>query len=361
MKRMKEEEGDNFIKYKAYTAKKCFTIIVLLALAFLLIIVGLYIGSSNISFIQTLQAFFRTGDKTNIIIVWNIRMPRILAAVVAGGGLAISGCIMQSVLKNPMASPSTLGVSNGAVFGANFAIIFLGAGAITGTQGVSVSIDNPYLTTICAFAGAVASIALIFALSAKNAFSNETVTIAGIALGAFFQAGTTILQYFAEDTQLSAAVFWTFGDLGRATYDEILIMTIVVVLSFLWFFLRRWDYNALSEGDETAKSLGVRVRVVRLTGLFLSSLICAVCVSFLGIIGFVGLIAPHAARRFVGNDQRFLLPASALGGSVLLLSANIISRCVVWGMALPIGAVTSFFGAPCFLWMLIRKRGQKRL
>lgn len=361
MKRMKEEEGDNFIKYKAYTAKKCFTIIVLLALTFLLIIVGLYIGSSNISFIQTLQAFFRTGDKTNIIIVWNIRMPRILAAVVAGGGLAISGCIMQSVLKNPMASPSTLGVSNGAVFGANFAIIFLGAGAITGTQGVSVSIDNPYLTTICAFAGAVASIALIFALSAKNAFSNETVTIAGIALGAFFQAGTTILQYFAEDTQLSAAVFWTFGDLGRATYDEILIMTIVVVLSFLWFFLRRWDYNALSEGDETAKSLGVRVRVVRLTGLFLSSLICAVCVSFLGIIGFVGLIAPHAARRFVGNDQRFLLPASALGGSVLLLSANIISRCVVWGMALPIGAVTSFFGAPCFLWMLIRKRGQKRL
>ncbi len=359
MKRMKKERGDNFIKYKAYTAKKFIAIIVLLALVFALAVVGLYMGSSNLSFIQTLQAFFRMGDRTNIVIVWNIRMPRILAAVVAGGGLAISGCIMQSVLKNPMASPSTLGVSNGAVFGANFAIIFLGAGAITGAQ--SVSIDNPYLTTICAFAGAIASLALIFALSANNAFSNETITIAGIALGAFFQAGTTILQYFAEDTQLSAAVFWTFGDLGRATYDEILILTIVVVLSFLWFFLRRWDYNALSEGDETAKSLGVRVRVVRLTGLFLSSLICAVCVSFLGIIGFVGLIAPHAARRFVGNDQRFLLPASALCGSVLLLSANIISRCVVWGTALPIGAVTSLFGAPCFLWMLIKKRGQKRL
>lgn len=344
--------------YKKYIKKKILTILILLVIVFILMILCLSVGSSNMGFIETLKAFFNIGDEANSIIIWRIRIPRTLAAIIAGSGLALAGCIMQSILKNPMASPTTLGVSNGAVFGANFAIIVLGAGAVSTSTNLSVTINNPYVTTICAFVFAMISAITILILSKRRKFASETIVLAGVALGSLFTAGTTIMQYFADDTKLSSAIFWTFGDLGNATYLKDLIMFVIVFVSFIYFFISRWNYNALSSGDETATSLGVKVSRTRFIGLLLSSLICAVCVSFLGIIGFIGLLAPHIIKRIVGSDHRFLLIASMLTGSAILLLADFISRCFMQGISLPIGAITSLFGAPLFLWLLLkRKRG----
>lgn len=345
--------------YRRYTAGRSAALLSLLALAFCLSVLCVNAGSAHINPVSVVKAFFGLGDEKNILIVWNIRMPRVLAAVIAGAGLSLSGCVMQNVLKNPMASPSTLGVSNAAVFGANFAIIVLGAGSFHSTHGNTLTIENPYLVTILAFACAMGSVFLILGLSRSTGFSPETVVLAGIALGSILSAGTTIIQYFAMDTQVAAAVFWTFGDLGRASMKEDVIMLCVVSAAFLYFFLRRWDYNALANGEEVARSLGVRTRRVRFWSLLIASMITAVCVSFLGIIGFVGLVAPQAVKRFTGADYRFLLPASALAGTSLLLLSDTVARALLTGVALPVGAVTSLLGGPVFLFMLLRKKARR--
>lgn len=342
--------------YRRHTAEKSVVILILIALAFCLSVLCVNAGSAHINPIAVVKAFFHLGAEKNILIVWNIRMPRVLAAIIAGAGLALSGCVMQNVLKNPMASPSTLGVSNAAVFGANFAIIVLGAGAFHSTHGNTLTIDHPYLVSIFAFACAMGAVFLILGLSRSTGFSPETVVLAGIALGSILTAGTTIIQYFAMDTQVAAAVFWTFGDLGRASMREDMIMLSVVGTAFLYFYIRRWDYNALANGEEIARSLGVQTRRVRFWSLLIASVITAVCVSFLGIIGFVGLVAPQAIKRFTGADYRFLLPASALVGTSLLLLSDTVARALLTGVALPVGAVTSLLGGPVFLYMLLRKK-----
>lgn len=348
-------------QYRQHTARKVGVLLALSAAVLVLMVLSINAGSAALHPLTVLRAFFGVGSSTETLIVWQIRMPRVLAALAAGSALAVAGCVMQNVLKNPMASPSTLGVSNGAVFGANFAIIVLGAGAFHSTHGEALTISSPYLVTVCAFVCALGSTALILLLSYRQGFSTETVVLAGVALGAIFTAGTTIVQYFAMDTQVAAAVFWTFGDLGRASYGETAVMAVAAAVSFCYFFLKRWDYNAMAGGEEIARSLGIRTRRVRLCSLLLASLICAVCVSFLGIIGFVGLIAPQSVKRFVGADYRYMLPASALAGAALLLLSDTIARVVITGVALPVGAVTSLLGGPVFLWMLLRRRGGKRL
>jgi iron complex transport system permease protein len=179
-----------------------------------------------------------------------------------------------------------------------------------------------------------------------------------VALSSLFSAGIILIQYFAQDVQIAVAVFWTFGDLGRAAWSEVLIMACVSGLSFIYFIFKRWDYNALDSGEETAKGLGVHVENVRMTGMFVSSLITAVAVSFLGIIGFIGLIGPQIMRRIIGNDHRYLIPSSALAGSLLLLISDTLARTMISPVVLPVGAITSFFGGPLFLYLLAK--GYKR-
>lgn len=343
--------------YARHLAKKRLILLFLLLLVLVLSVVCINAGASPIPPRDILRALFTGDTSTNSRIVRSIRLPRVLAALCAGAGLSLSGCIMQNVLRNPMASPSTLGVSNAAVFGANFAIVFLGAGAFHSTHGDTVSIDHPYTVTLCAFVCALAASVLILALSARRGFSAETVVLAGTALGALFSAATTVVQYFAMDTQIAAAVFWTFGDLGRATLREDLLILAVSAVSLFYFLWHRWDYNAMAAGEDTARSLGVRTEMVRFVSLLLSSVICAVSVSFLGIIGFLGLAAPQLARRLVGEDHRFLLPASAFCGMALLLFADTLGRSVLRGVSLPVGAVTSLLGGPVLLWMLFRRKG----
>ncbi|HQA50584.1 MAG TPA: iron ABC transporter permease, partial [Syntrophomonadaceae bacterium] len=161
-------------------------------------------------------------------------------------------------------------------------------------------------------------------------------------------------QYFADETKISAVVFWTFGNLGAADWPELLLLTIVLFAALIYFLLNRWNFNAMESGADTAKSLGVNTRAVMLISMGISSLVSAVAVSFVGIISFVGLIAPHIMRRFVGNDYRFLIPCSAVAGALLLILADTFARLVIAPVILPIGAITSFLGAPMFLYLLYR-------
>lgn len=343
-------------QYNVAKAKKIAIILILLALVFLFFVVSVFVGSGTLSFKEVFLAIFNKGSETARLIVRRIRFPRVIAALIAGGGLAVSGLVMQTVLKNPLASPTTLGVSNAAVFGANFAIIVVGAGAFHSTHGSWLSISNPYLVSTFSFLSAIIAAGSILLLARLKNLNASAIVLAGVAVSAIFQAGTTLIQYFASDTQVASAVYWTFGDLGRASYKTDLIMFIVVAVSTLFFFLKRWDFSAMSGGIAYAKTLGVNTRFMTITSLLLASLITSVTVSFLGIIGFIGLTAPQFMKRIVGDDYRFLLPSSFLAGALLLLISDILGRLPIFGTSVPVGVVTSLIGGPVFLAILLRRK-----
>lgn len=334
----------------------------LCAAVIIIAILCLFVGSSNMTVRQCLAALNRTGTPAHVRILWNIRIPRVLAAVTAGAGLAVSGLIMQTTLSNSMASPSTLGVSNAAVFGANLSIIAFSGGYLATGNNLSnyAAGANPYATSLMAFLFATVSILLILGLCTIRSFSPNVVVLAGMAIGSVWSAATTILQFYATDVGISAAVVWNFGDLGRATYRTDAIMFAVVLAGFVFFMLMSWRYNALLSGEATAKTMGIRVELLRFVSLLLSSLITAVCVSFLGVIGFVGIICPHVTKKLLGQDHRVTIPASALCGSLLLLFADTLSRSMGGGSALPVGAITSLLGAPFFLAIIFSKKENRR-
>lgn len=331
--------------------RKIITLIVTIILTIILLFIGIFVGSSNMGFVESFRALFKMSINANNNIVWNIRMPRVLAALIAGGGLAVSGLIMQTSLKNDMASPATLGVSNAAVFGANLSIIALSGGFLsTGNNLNNLTKGfNPFATSLMAFIFSIISIFVVLGLCKFRKFSPSTIALAGIAIGYIWNAATTILQFYATDVGLSAAVIWNFGDLGRATYETDLIMFIVVLIGLIFFMLMSWRYNTLLSGEDSAKAMGINVELLRFVSLLIASVITAVCVSMLGIIGFVGLICPQVIKRIIGSDHRFYIPTTFFSGSVLLLFADILSRTIGNGSALPVGAITSLLGAPFFL------------
>lgn len=287
-------------------------------------------------------------------IIWNIRLPQVLTAVVAGGGLAIAGSAMQSVLKNPLASPFTLGISHAAAFGAAFSIVFLGTGTAYSTG--DVILNNPYITTLSAFACSLLSTSVILALAKFKRATPETMILAGIALGSLFIAGTSAIQYFAEDTQIAAVIFWQFGDVSKTTWNELGIMALLVIPATIWFAYNSWNYNALNSGDDTAKSLGVDVDKLRIRAMVGASLVSALIVSLVGIIGFVGLVVPHIVRKIIGGNEMLLLPFSCILGGLLLLASDTMARNIIDPEILPVGIVTSFLGAPLFIYLIIKGR-----
>lgn len=324
----------------------------------ILFFAAMAVGSSFIP-LQEIAAAFLSADQGNVPgIIMNIRLPRVLAAIIAGAGLAAAGVVMQSVLRNPLSSPYTMGISHAAAFGAAFAITVLGAGSLSHLISDAVVVRNPYIVTICAFIGAMLATAGLLLVTKYRSSQPEVLILVGVALAALFTAGITFLQYFSSADQIAAIVFWTFGDVGRATWGDIALISIVVLPSIGYFLVSRWDYNAIDAGDETAHSLGIHVEQVRTIAMLLSSLITAVVVSFLGIIGFIGLVSPHIMRRVMGGDQRYLLPASCIAGAILLLGADMVARLIIAPAVLPVGVLTAFLGAPLFIYLLIGRRTQ---
>ncbi len=355
-------ENDLKHTYHQFLMKKWLCLLALLAILVAVVIASLSTGSSGLTIPQIVMTLLGQGTRTTKAIIWNIRMPRIVTGICVGMALATAGCIMQNLLRNPLASASTLGVSQGASFGAAFAIVILDAGAqvnASTSAAAAVSVTDPYTVTLCAFVGGFITTVIILLLSRVSKVSPSTMILAGVALSSLFSGGTTLIQYFADDVKVASVVYWTFGDLGRANWREVFLIFSVFALGFIIFMVNRWNFNALESGPDTAKSLGVPVDALMIGGMALCSLMAAVSTAFVGCISFIGLIAPHMVRKFVGNDYRFLIPASALMGGIILVLSDLVSRTIVAPSVLPIGALTSFLGAPLFLYMVFRKRNLK--
>ena len=310
--------------------------------------IAMGLGAYQMSFDELLNSILNGNP-----VLWNVRIPRIVSAIFVGASLAIAGAVMQCVLKNPLASPFTLGISQGAAFGAAIAIVYFGAGQMH-RVGESLTIFNPYVVPIFAFLGSLISAFVILVLAKLRDLTPEAIILAGVAMSALFQAAVMLIQYFATDVQVASIVFWTFGDVGRARWIEIYLIVATFAVCFLYFFNRRWDYNSLLAGDETAISLGVNPRKLRLEGMLISSFLTAVCVSFTGIIGFIGLVAPHVVRLVIGGDYRFLISSSALVGALILLASDTVGRLVISPVIIPVGIITSIIGAPMFIYLLLR-------
>lgn len=342
------------VAFRHESIRKWRLILILTGVTFLLAVIAINSGSADTNPIQVMLALLGLESGMSRVVIWNLRLPRVIAGIVAGAGLAVAGCVMQTSLRNPLASPFTLGISNAAAFGANLAIVFLGAGTLHSATQDAVFIANPYTVTISAFVFSMAAMILILLLARLRGFSPESVVLAGVAFGSLFAAGSALVQYFADDVQVAAMVFWTFGDLGRVSWQEVGILSVFTSVALVYFLLNRWNYNALESGEDAAKSLGVNVEQIRFHSMLAASLITSLAVAFMGIIGFIGLIAPHIMRRLLGIDHRFLIPASAVTGAALLLFADTLARTLISPIILPVGAITSFFGAPLFLFILAK-------
>lgn len=328
-------------------------VIAILALVVVLALVSameLACGASNLDVITSLKAAFGIGDAGSVATVRAIRIPRVVCAIISGAGLALAGAALQSVLENPLASASTVGISQGAAFGATLAILIIMPALSVSATGVDMG-----TTALFAFAGALVSSAIVLAFSRLGRMRAESIILVGVALSALWAGASTIIQYFADDVELTKVIFWQFGDLSRATWNQIAFMGASCIVCAVYFFMNRWNYNALQNGGRAAGGLGVSVTRVRVLGVAVASFLAASMVAFVGLINFVGLIAPHISRRIVGNDYRYLLPASLVMGSIIMLASDFIARVVISPIILPIGAITSFMGAPLFLTLIYRE------
>ncbi len=327
-------------RYRRRVHRKMLLMAGLTTAGLFLAMIALTHGAYELNPMRVVQALTGNAQGTSGVVIWNIRLPRIIAAVVVGWGLSLSGLSIQSILKNPLGSPSTLGISQGAAFGAAASVVLFGAQVLS--------------TTAAAFAGAMAATLVILVLARLRRLSPESVILAGVAMSSLFASATVLIQYVVTETQLAAIVFWTFGDVARSGWREIGLLSGAVVLTSVYLTVLRWDLNALASGEDTAKGLGVHVERVRIQGMAAAALVAALATAFHGVIAFVGLIAPHMARRLAGEDHRLLVPFSAVLGAILLLAADTVGRILIGSGGLPVGVVTSFLGAPMFLYLLLR-------
>ncbi|RZN60298.1 iron ABC transporter permease [Methanonatronarchaeum sp. AMET6-2] len=334
--------------YKKHLKKKLFFGITITLLLVFSLIISVSHGGVQIPFYEVLATL--TGSGTNEMyynIIWNIRLPQAITAFIAGAGLGIAGAVMQNVLRNPLGAPYTLGISHAAAFGAALAIMVFGVG------GIELPVSNRYSMAASAFIMSLLTALIIVAIAKYKSATPETMVLTGIALGSLFSAGLSVFQYIADDEQLASIVYWTFGDVGRTGWNEVTLIVIGTAVPAVYFISKAWDYNVLSAGDETAKSLGVDAGRLRMEGMFFASLVTAVAVAFVGIIGFVGLVVPHIIRRVIGGDERFLLPYTLIGGGLLVVVADIVARNALEFVTLPVGILTAFIGAPLFIYLVL--------
>jgi iron complex transport system permease protein len=339
-------------EYQSYMGKRALFFLILLLGTALLASMAVTLGSADLSIREVYAAimarflpdYFESTSYANTI-VWGLRLDRILMGILSGMGLAIAGAAMQGILKNPLASEFTLGVSSAAGFGAALAIV-LGAGFVGGEYLV---IGNAFIFTL------IASFT-VYGLAKYKGITPETLILAGIAIMYLFSAMTSFLQYVGHAEQVQEVVFWMMGSLGKSSWEKAGIISAILAVCLPYLIIRSWDINALGAGDETAKSLGVNVERTRVISMVLVSLITASIICFTGTIGFVGLVAPHITRMVIGGDHRFLLPGSALVGALLLLGADTLARTILAPVILPVGIMTSFLGVPFFVYLFMKRR-----
>ena len=353
---MAESDSRNFREqYHEYTFRKILFIAGLVTVIVLLSGYSCMISGREMTLIEGLEAIWNhiTGAEFDYNskewwddkIIWTVTMPRVVMAIIAGCGLAISGAIMQGVLANPLAEPYTMGVSSGAVFGANLAIV-AGLSLASSVHSMGIVL-NAFLV------GMIPVVIVMILMRVLHGLSTVTIILSGVAISYFFGGLNTLLLVGAEDESLSEAYQWQVGSLEYTLWNEVqFVFVVVAVLVFVSLFLSKY-LNALTQGDNLAKSLGMDVDRFRMYCMMLVTLMSATILCFTGIIGFVGLLAPHIVRLIIGGDNRYVLPASCVFGSAFLLFADTVTR-MISGVDVPVGAVMSFFGAPLFLYIILR-------
>jgi len=321
-----------------------FPLVVLAGLLGLAFMVSLMTGPSGLSPATVLGVLSGGGDSTARAIVLQLRLPRSVLAILVGGSLALAGSVFQALLRNPLAEPYILGVSGGAAVGAVAAVV------------MGWSVRAPWSLPLSAFAGALLAIGVVLriALAVGPSLNARVFILAGVVVGAFFNAIILLMLSLADAESFRSAIFWMMGNLSGAAWGEVLLLAgYLVPLTILLASLAR-PLNLLAVGEDTATYLGVRVERVKWIAYLATSLLVAAAVAVSGIIGFVGLIVPHALRLLWGSDHRLILPASVVAGGAFLLVTDTVARTVAAPAELPTGVVTALVGVPLFIWLLIR-------
>lgn len=323
----------------------------LFALLFILLCVSVTIGSAGLTPVEVAVSIFsgllgKTTGSYQDAIVFGLRLHRVIFGACAGFGLAVCGAVMQGILRNPLASPFTLGISSAAAFGASVAIVF-GAGIGFGQEGLIIT--NAFIFTLLATFG-------IYLMAKNRGMTAETMVLSGILIMYLFSAMTSFLQFFSSVEHNQEIVFWTFGSLSRTSWEKTEAVVAILILTVPYLLWRAWDINALSEGDEIAKGLGVLANRTRAVCMAIVSVITAGIICFTGTIGFIGLVAPHISRMLIGSDMRYLIPISGLIGAILLTGADILSRIIIPDQIIPVGIMTAFIGIPFFGYLFMKVR-----
>jgi iron complex transport system permease protein len=335
--------------YRRLALRRAAILAALLAALLVSVLADVVLGPSKLSVGGALRTIVVPQGATAIehAIVWDIRLPMALMAVVVGAALAVAGVQMQTILNNPLAEPFTLGIAAAASFGAAASIVL----------GVSVlTVGGLFLTAANAWLCAMVACLAIQSLSLLRGATAETMILLGIALVFLFNALLSLIEYRASEQALQQVVFWTLGSLTKADWMRLGLVAAVLAVVVPMCTRAAWRLTALRMGDERAASIGVEVRRLRLTVLLGVSVLAATAVAFVGTIGFVGLVGPHVARMLVGEDQRYLLPASMLCGALLLSVTSIVSKIVIPGVVLPVGIITALVGVPFFVGLVFTRR-----
>lgn len=283
-------------------------------------------------------------NSTHTYVLYQVRIPRMLCCCIVGAALSCAGLVMQSLFKNPMASPSVLGISSGAAFGASLALAF-GIGGFMGE----------FMVSGMAFVFCFITLLSVYALArTKYGVSSVTLLLAGVAVGAFFNGLVSLLQYIVDDDTLSSIVYWTMGSFNNCGWTSFSTAIMPVLIGLLIMFFCRRELNLISAGEEQAANMGVNVKVVRIVLIISTALTVGGSVAISGVIGFVGLIVPHIFRMLVGPDHKLLMPLCVIGGASFMLTMDTISK-TAFDISLPVGILTSLLGAPFFIYVMRRR------
>ncbi|KWC17225.1 FecCD family ABC transporter permease [Burkholderia ubonensis] len=337
------------VRYRAIAARRVGALAMLACVLVALLIVDIATGPSSFPVADIVTGLFHPDalPLEQRVILWNVRLPYALMAVLVGAALGLAGAEMQTVLNNPLASPFTLGIAAAGSVGASLVVIS-GWHLVLWNENLALSLG--------AFGCALSATLLIVWLAWRHGATTETVVLFGIGLMFSFEALLWLLQFIADANALQQIVFWSMGSLARATWSKIAILACVLAASTLWSAPGVASMTALRAGEEQARSMGIAVERLRLVTLVRISLLSATALSFVGTIGFVGLVGPHVARLLVGDDHRHYLPGAALAGAIMLSAASVLSKTLVEGVVLPIGIITALVGVPLFMTLISRRR-----